>query len=356
MANIIKYEARDGQSVELTFETIKRFLVHGKPEFVTQQEMIFFMGICKARGLNPFAKDCYLIKYTPNDPAAIITSIDYFRARAKAQPDCKGWSSGIIVRDRESGETKYTRGLIQPDKEELIGGWFRAKPAGWETDFELEVNLSGYLKKTKDGNLTRFWQPENQPTMIRKIAESQGLRECWPAEFGKLYTPEEVDAGQVMDAAFEASSRPARTLDVAPETGEVKADPYAVQEAPQAPEEPQGSENAPGPEKDKVEIPTGPPEKPKRGRPKKEDVPEAPPAEKPKVDEEPPPFEPPGEPASDEPTPREIFHDLVQEIGLPTVVRILRNGFDIKSPDDVSDRQLSLVIDRLLVEKEKRAQ
>lgn len=197
---VVKYQAKDGNEVALSFDTIRKFLVHGKPEFVTNQEMIFFMGICKARGLNPFAKDCYLMKYTSNDPAAIITSIDYFRARAKAQADCKGWKAGIIVQDKD-GNVKRSSGLLL-ENEKLIGGWFSAKPGGWEEPFELEVNLKPYIKTRQDGQPTRFWQTDNQPTMIRKVAESQGLREVWPSEFAKLYVEEEVDAGAVMDAAF----------------------------------------------------------------------------------------------------------------------------------------------------------
>lgn len=195
---VVKYQAKDGSEVALTLDVIRKFLVHGKAELVTAQEMVFFMGICKARGLNPFAKDCYLIKYS-QDPAAIVTSIDYFRARAKAQPDCKGWQAGIIV--LRNGQAIRTSGLML-DGDKLIGGWFSAKPAGWETPFELEVNLRGYIKKTREGAITKFWQDENQPTQIRKVAESQGLRECWPAEFAKLYVEEEVNAGAVMDAAF----------------------------------------------------------------------------------------------------------------------------------------------------------
>lgn len=199
MTNIVKYEARDGQSVELTFETIKKFLVRGKPELVTSQELIYFIGICKSRGLNPFAKDCYLIKYS-NDPAAIITSIDFFRSRAKAQRDCKGWQAGIIVEDKE-GTIRHSNGIIK-DGETLLGGWFKAKPEGWEYEFNLEVNLSNYIKKTKDGNITKFWQKENQPTMIRKVAESQGLRELWPDEFGKMYVDEEIDKTEMRESIF----------------------------------------------------------------------------------------------------------------------------------------------------------
>ena len=223
MANIIKYEAKDGQTVELTFDTIKRYLVHGKPELVTNQEMIFFIGICKARGLNPFAKDCYLIKYS-NDPAAIVTSIDYFRAQAKSKRDCQGWESGIIVEDPD-GNIRYSKGLIKKN-ETLLGGWFKARPKGWDHDFDLEVNLAGYIKRKQDGSITKFWQPENQPTMIRKVAESQGLREIWPDEFAKLYVEEEVDRTEMRDNIFGLD------MDKAEEKTENGKDLYGIKEVP----------------------------------------------------------------------------------------------------------------------------
>ena len=186
---LVKYEARDGQQVTLSFDTIKRYLVQGHAEMVTQQELMFFMGTCKSRGLNPFNKDCYLIKYSTKQGAAIITAVDYFRKRAKAQRDCHGWQKGIIV-DRK-GEVFYSKGLMLDD-DILLGGWFKAQPEGWVKPFELEVNLKGYIKKKSDGSVTKFWQKENQPTQIAKVAESQGLRTLWPDEFQQLYTVEEM--------------------------------------------------------------------------------------------------------------------------------------------------------------------
>ena len=68
---LIKYEDRSGQEITLTFDTIRNYLVTGKKELVTDQELMMFAAICKARGLNPFTKDCYLIKYTPNESPSI---------------------------------------------------------------------------------------------------------------------------------------------------------------------------------------------------------------------------------------------------------------------------------------------
>jgi len=187
--SIVKHQSRDGQEITLSFETVRKYLVSGNRDKVTPQELMYFLGVCKSRGLNPFKKDAYLIKYG-DDPAAIVTSIDYFRSRARAQKDCTGWDKGIIVKT-EDGTIKRTHGLLL-EGEKLLGGFFEATPEGWKTPFQLEVNLNGYIKKTRDGKTTRFWQAENQPTMIAKVAESQGLRTLWPDEFQGLYEEKEI--------------------------------------------------------------------------------------------------------------------------------------------------------------------
>ena len=196
---IVQYRSRDDQEIKLSFSVVRKFLVSGHPEFVTDQEIVLYMGMCKARGLNPFKKDCYLIKYTQGDPAATIVSIDYYRSRAKAQPDCTGWECGIIVKTGDK-QAEYRKGAVLFDGETLLGGWFRARPKDWTTDLEWTVSLKRYIKITREGKTTRFWSEENQPEQIAKVAESQGLRRAWPDEFAKLYIKEEINAELPMQA------------------------------------------------------------------------------------------------------------------------------------------------------------
>lgn len=187
--NLVVYKARGGEEVSLSLETVKNFLITGNKDLVTIQEMVYFIGICKARGLNPFAKDCYLVKYSQNENAAIITAIDFYRSRAKAQPDCKGWEKGVIVQNKDTGELRYSKGLVL-DNEDVVGGWFKAQPEGWTNPWELEVNLREYIKHTKSGDVTAFWQ--KPAMMISKVAESQGLRTLWPDEFRGTLAAEEA--------------------------------------------------------------------------------------------------------------------------------------------------------------------
>ena len=195
---LVKYVAADGQEITLTPDVVKKYLVQGNGDAVTMQELMYFLNICRARRLNPLTKDCYLIKYGA-DPAAIVTSIDYFRKRARAQKDCKGWKKGVIVVGKD-GKPRDSFGLVL-EGEKLVGGWFEATPEGWIHPFRLEVNLAGYIKKTKEGKATKFWSEENQPSQIAKVAESQGLRLLWPDEFQQIHSDAEVATEELKDMA-----------------------------------------------------------------------------------------------------------------------------------------------------------
>ena len=179
---LVVYESR-GQQVELSAAIVRDFCVTGKKELVSNQEITYFLAQCQAKQMNPFIKDCYLVKFDTN-PAAIIVAIDYYRSRARAAPDCTGWEAGVICLNKDTGELRYSKGLVRPN-EELVGGWFRARPTGWNVDCELEVNLLGYAKDNA------FWKGGKAATMIAKVAESQGLRRVWPDLFQGTYTPEE---------------------------------------------------------------------------------------------------------------------------------------------------------------------
>ena len=190
---VVEYRSRDGQDIRLTIDTIKKYLVRGKAEYVTGQEFLFFMMTCKAKGMNPFINDCYLVKYTQNDPAAIITSIDYYRKRARSRPDCQGWKNGIIVMNRDN-EIEEREGAFITEGEKLLGAWFSAAPVGWPEPMKWSVPLKPFIKKTREGNVTRFWSEENQPSQIAKVAESQGLRKIWSDEFQGLYVDAEIQS------------------------------------------------------------------------------------------------------------------------------------------------------------------
>lgn len=57
----VVYEA-DGETITLTPSIVQNYIV-GTDAKITLTEFKFFTSLCKARGLNPFLKEAYCIKY-----------------------------------------------------------------------------------------------------------------------------------------------------------------------------------------------------------------------------------------------------------------------------------------------------
>lgn len=190
MNEIVKYQA-SGQEVVLTEETVKRYLVNGDPNNVTDQEIMMFMNLCKYQKLNPFLREAYLVKYG-NNPATIVTGKETYTKRATSAPNCDGYKAGIIV-GLKSGELIYREGsFIAGDAEKLLGGWAEAYRKDWKVPVRAEVSLEEYIGRKKDGTPTSIWQSK-PATMIRKVALVQALREALPEHFNGTYSPEEIN-------------------------------------------------------------------------------------------------------------------------------------------------------------------
>ena len=78
------------------------------------------------------------------------------------------------------------------EAETLTGGWARVWRADRDKPIYSAVNLREYIKRTKDGQTTDFW--DDQPAaMIRKIALSKALREAFPNRFCMSVTDAEFE-------------------------------------------------------------------------------------------------------------------------------------------------------------------
>ncbi len=183
----VRYETELGE-VKLSPEIIKRYLVSGDPDKVTDQEVMMFLTLCRYQRLNPFLREAYLIKFG-NNPATIVTGKETFTKRAAATKKVKGWEAGVVVLRKE--ELEHRAGTLVLPGEELVGGWAKVYRDDWAVPLEITVSLSEYQRRRKDGQLMSNWA--NMPgTMIRKVALVQALREVMPTELGGLYSPEEM--------------------------------------------------------------------------------------------------------------------------------------------------------------------
>ena len=76
-----------GTHVELDLQFVKRYLVRGNPDKITDQEIVFFMNTCKMQKLNPLvAGEVYCIKFG-NDPAQMVVGKGAYLRRAYEHPD-----------------------------------------------------------------------------------------------------------------------------------------------------------------------------------------------------------------------------------------------------------------------------
>lgn len=186
MADVIKYETPHGQ-VELSPETVRRYLVNGNGN-VTDQEIMLFLQLCKYQKLNPFIREAYLIKYG-TEAATIVVGKDVFTRRATMIPDFQGFEAGVVVQKKDGIE--YRKGTLVLPGEELVGGWAKVYRKNWSVPLETTVSLKEYVRHKKDGQVMSNWQ-KMPATMIRKVALVQALREAFPTDFQGLYSEEEM--------------------------------------------------------------------------------------------------------------------------------------------------------------------
>lgn len=180
---LAEYTLPGGQ--KLTADTVKNYIAPN----ATEQEMLMFIELCKAQNLNPFVRDAYLVKYG-NQAAQIIVGKDVFIKRASENPNFNGMRAGIVVLNK-NGEIQEREGALKLPGEELVGGWCEVYLKDKDYPTKSLVSFEEYAQKTKEGRLNSMWSGKGA-TMIRKVAQSQALREAFPKELRGLYQQEEM--------------------------------------------------------------------------------------------------------------------------------------------------------------------
>ena len=174
----------------LTAETVRNYLVSGGGN-VTDQEVVMFLELCKAQKLNPFVKDAYLIKYG-NQAAQIVTGKDVFIKRAYENPNFDGMRAGVVILKKD-GSLEYREGSLKLANETLVGGWCEVYLKDKRCPAKAVVSFDEYAGRKANGQLNSMWANKGA-TMIRKVAQSQALREAFPSEFRGCYQKEELGA------------------------------------------------------------------------------------------------------------------------------------------------------------------
>ena len=182
------------EEVKLSPAIVKNYLVNGNGN-ITDQEINYFMHLCRARKLNPFVKEVYLIKYG-TQPAAMVVSRDALEKRAIKHKDYNGKKTGLWILKKDTGELEKRDGTIYvKSKEEIIGAWCTVYRKNWENPVTVEVNFDEYVQRKSDGKPNTNW--ENKPvTMITKVAKDQALREAFIEDLDGMYEAEEIGVNE----------------------------------------------------------------------------------------------------------------------------------------------------------------
>ncbi len=185
----VVYEA-DGEQIRLTPSIVQNYIV-GTDAQITIPEFKFFTSLCKARGLNPFLKEAYCIKYG-KDPAQIVVGKDAVLKRAIKNPNYDGMESGVIVQNKETSEITERKGTFYlRDSENIVGGWAKVYRKDWQHPTYCSVAFDEVAQKKNDGKLNFNWSGKGA-TMVEKVAKVRALRETFVEEVGGMYAAEEM--------------------------------------------------------------------------------------------------------------------------------------------------------------------
>lgn len=158
--------------IKVDATAVKSYLCAG----ATKEEIVLFLNQCQMFQLNPFKREIYLIKYG-SYPAQIVVGYETYLKRAERSKQWDGMESGI-------------KGSLK--KRDLVA-WAKIYRKDWKRPLYHEVDYDEFVKKTKENEVTRFW--EKMPkTMLKKVAISQAFRLAFPDEMaGMPYIVEEID-------------------------------------------------------------------------------------------------------------------------------------------------------------------
>ena len=152
----------------------------------TKAEAWMFLKYCQSMGLNPLAKDVYLVVYDQGEERRcnFIAGKEAFAKRAETDQNYEGCVAGIIVK-RPDSSLDYREGTFMIDDEVLVGGWCEV----YRKDRTHPIKAAVALKDYDTGK--NVWKSK-KATMIRKVAYVQSHREAFPGKLGGMYDQTEI--------------------------------------------------------------------------------------------------------------------------------------------------------------------
>lgn len=157
----------------------------------SDEQAVRFIMLCKARGLNPWEGDAFLIGYdTSNGPEFnLVTAHQAFLKRAEAHAAFDGMESGVVVKNNATDEVIDLQGDYVPEDCTLMGGWSKVHRRDRKIPAYRRLELKTFRKNFG------VWL-SNAAGMIVKCAEADGLRSSFPNSVGGMYMQEELPSSE----------------------------------------------------------------------------------------------------------------------------------------------------------------
>ena len=154
----------------------------------TPQQAMKFVMLCKARALNPWEGDVFLVGYdTDSGPEFnLITAHQALLKRAEVHPEYDGMESGITIRGPDGGLLDVPGDLLD-EGQTILGGWARVHFKTRKVPTYRRLKLSTFSTGKSR------WQAD-PCGMICKCAEADALRSSFPTKCGGMYLREELDS------------------------------------------------------------------------------------------------------------------------------------------------------------------
>ena len=154
---------------------------------LTDQEFSIFMNIGKATNLNPFLREIWAVKYDAKSAASIFIGRDGYRKVAQSHPEYDYHVVDSVYENdqfaRENDEVKHSYSLT--NRGALVGAYCSVKRKNSSKPCFVFVKAQEY----NTGKSVWAQKPE---TMIKKVAEAQGLRMAFQSLFAGTYDESET--------------------------------------------------------------------------------------------------------------------------------------------------------------------
>lgn len=183
---LVQFKVGD-EDVKLSPSIVRDYLTNGVE--VSLPEFKMFAELCKARKLNPFLKEAYIIKFG-NQPATIVVGKDAILRRAINNKNFNGREQGIIALDK-NGEIHHRKGTFKLSDDVLVGGWAKVYRKDWEYPTEITVSFDEVAQTKRDGTYNSNWATKGA-TMVEKVALVRALRETFAEELGGMIDEDEA--------------------------------------------------------------------------------------------------------------------------------------------------------------------